>query len=293
MAPLIGFIGQGWIGKQYADDFEHRGYTVVRYSAEEPYHRNARAIGDCEIVFVAVPTPTTPSGFDASIVREVLSLVGFGKTAVVKSTLLPGTTESLQAQYPDIAVIHAPEFLSVATAKHDAKHPTRNIIGIPADTPDLRERAQRVLAVLPPAPYSLVCSARAAEFIKYGRNCLGFVRVVFVNLMYDLARELGVDWEPIRAAMAADPDCGPTYVNPIHKSGRGAGGGCFIKDFEALARLYAERIGDPAGDAIFATMTAKNLELLVGSGKDLDLVRGVHGERTIERCRARLGSSSR
>ncbi len=28
----IGFIGQGWIGKNYADDFEHRGYRVVRYS---------------------------------------------------------------------------------------------------------------------------------------------------------------------------------------------------------------------------------------------------------------------
>ncbi len=293
MTPRIGFIGQGWIGKQYADDFERRGYTVVRYANEEPYTRNAAAIADCDIVFIAVPTPTTPSGFDASIVREVLGLVGPGKTAVVKSTLLPGTTESLQAQYPKIAVVHSPEFLSVATAKHDAEHPTRNIVGIPDDTPEMHARAAAVLAVLPEAPYSLVCSSREAEFIKYGRNCLGFVRVVFVNLMYDLARAMGVDWEPIRAAMAADPDCGPTYVSPIHKSGRGAGGGCFIKDFEALSRLYREIVRDERGEAIFDAMTAKNLELLVGTGKDLDLVRGVHGKRTIEACLARLASSSR
>ena len=26
----IGFIGQGWIGKNYADDFDARGYAVVR-----------------------------------------------------------------------------------------------------------------------------------------------------------------------------------------------------------------------------------------------------------------------
>ena len=36
----IGFIGQGWIGKNYADDFEKRGFDVVRYSQEEPYVKN-------------------------------------------------------------------------------------------------------------------------------------------------------------------------------------------------------------------------------------------------------------
>lgn len=37
---LIGFIGQGFIGKNYADDFENRGYEVVRYALEEPYLKN-------------------------------------------------------------------------------------------------------------------------------------------------------------------------------------------------------------------------------------------------------------
>ncbi|HEY6038947.1 MAG TPA: hypothetical protein VIV58_31910 [Kofleriaceae bacterium] len=279
MAPLIGFIGQGWIGKTYSDDLEARGYEVVRYAKEAPYDRNATEIARCDITFIAVPTPTTPDGFDASIVRDVVQLVGKGKTAVIKSTLLPGTTEAIQRDHPELVVMHAPEFLSVATAKHDAEHPTRNIIGIAIDSPEHRERAARVMTVLPEAPYSLVCSARQAELIKYARNCLGFVRVVFVNMMYDLARSLGVDWEPIRAAMAADPDCGPTYVNPIHKSGRGAGGACFIKDFEALARQYAELVGDPLGDAVLASMTAKNIELLRSTEKDLDLLRGVHGDR--------------
>lgn len=273
----IGFIGQGWIGRTYSDDFERRGHTVVRYSNEEPYVRNAAQLAACEIVFIAVPTPTTPRGFDASIVREVLSLVGPGKTAVVKSTLLPGTTESLQAQYPDRFVLHSPEFLSVATAQHDAEHPTRNIVGIPVDDEAYRARAAQVLALLPPAPYALVCRAREAELIKYARNSMGFIRVVFVNLLYDLARQLGVDWTPIREAMAADPDCGPTYVNPIHKAGRGAGGECFIKDFEALSRLYAEHLNDPRGQDVFTSLTAKNIELLLASGKDLALLRGVHG----------------
>jgi UDPglucose 6-dehydrogenase len=278
MTPSIGFIGQGWIGKTYSDDFEQRGYAVVRYAKEAPYAANGAALAACDIVFIAVPTPTTPAGFDDSIVREVLPLVGKGKTAVIKSTLLPGTTETLQRDFPDIVVMHSPEFLSVATAQHDAEHPTRNILGLAVDTPDTRARAALVMRVLPPAPYALVCAAREAEFIKYGRNCMGFVRVVFINLMYDLARELGVAWEPIRQAMAADPDCGPTYLNPIHKSGRGAGGACFIKDFEALSQLYRDRLADPLGVAVLEAMTAKNLQLLRATEKDLDLVRGVHGD---------------
>lgn len=277
MPERIGFIGQGWIGKTYADDMERRGFEVVRYAKEAPYNRNAAALADCEIVFIAVPTPTTPEGFDVSIVREVLPLVGTGKTAVIKSTLLPGTTERLQAELPDRYILHSPEFLSVATAKHDAEHPTRNIVGIPIENAAYRERAAAVLEVLPQAPYAVIVRAREAEVIKYARNALGFVRVVFVNLMYDLARELGVAWEPVRAAMAADPDCGPTYVNPVHKSGRGAGGECFIKDFEALRRLYAQLVGDAHGNAIFSELTAKNIELLVASEKDLALLHGVHG----------------
>lgn len=281
MQPRIGFIGQGWIGKTYSDDFEQRGYAVVRYAKEEPYARNGAELAGCDIVFIAVPTPTTPDGFDDSIVRAVLPLVGKSHTAVIKSTLLPGTTEALQRMFPDITVMHSPEFLSVATAKHDAEHPTRNIIGIVDDTPEVRARAEAVLGVLPVAPYGQICLSREAEFIKYGRNCLGFVRVVFVNLMYDLARELGVDWEPIRKALAADPDCGPTYVSPIHKTGRGAGGECFIKDFEALSRLYHTLLDDPLGAAIFESMTAKNLALLRASGKDLHIVAGVHGEQAL------------
>ena len=70
----IGFIGQGWIGKNYADNFEERGFTVIRYALEEPYNGNKDKIKDCDIIFIAVPTPSTPQGFDDSIVRQAVAL---------------------------------------------------------------------------------------------------------------------------------------------------------------------------------------------------------------------------
>src|SRR3989338_8022638 len=127
----IGFIGQGWVGKHYADDFENRGYSVLRYALEEPYVKNEAGIKDCDIVFIAVPTPTTKDGFDDSAVRSAVKLVGKGNTAVIKSTIALGTTESIQKDNPDVFVLHSPEFLPERTATFDAAHPNRNLIGIP------------------------------------------------------------------------------------------------------------------------------------------------------------------
>src|SRR5690242_15193207 len=89
----IGFIGQGFVGKNQADDFERRGYEVVRYALEEPFVKNKDKIKECDMVFIAVPTPTTPEGFDYSLVEQVISLVEKGKIVVVRSTILPGTTQ--------------------------------------------------------------------------------------------------------------------------------------------------------------------------------------------------------
>lgn len=278
MDKKIGFIGQGWIGRNYADDFEARGYDVVRYALEEPYAGNKDKLADRGIVFIAVPTPTTPEGFDFSPVRDALSSVPKGATAVIKSTMLPGTTDALHAEFPGIFVMHSPEFLSEATAAHDAANPKRNIVGVPEDTEEYRARAREVLGVLPKAPYELVCGAKEAEFIKYGRNALGYVRVVFINSFYDAVRKTGADWEVVRDAMAFDPDNGPTYMNPVHKTGRGAGGHCFIKDFAAFADFFERTVGDPAGMEMIRAIERKNKELLKSTNKDLDLLKGVYGE---------------
>lgn len=274
----IGFIGQGWIGKNYADDFEARGYEVVRYAVEAQYIENKEKIAQCDIVFIAVPTPTTENGFDDSIVRAVLPLVGRGKIAVVKSTIVPGTTESLQEQFPDIFVFHSPEFLVELTAAHDAAHPNRNIIGIPKDTPEYRSKAEEVLSVLPTAPYSAVMRARDAEFVKYAGNCFLFTKVVYMNMLYDLVSAMGGEWGHIRDALVHDPRIGESHMEPVHKGGRGAGGHCFIKDFEAFRNMYDAYVKDSYGSAVLASKAELNTKLLVESGKDLDLLEGVYGD---------------
>jgi UDPglucose 6-dehydrogenase len=292
MNTPIGFVGQGWIGRHYADEFETRGYQTVRYALEEPYVQNKSKIADCEIVFIAVPTPTTKDGFDASIVREALTLIGKGKTAVIKSTLLPGTTKALQTEFPDICVLHSPEFLSEKTAAYDAANPNRNLIGIPQDTLEYRKKAEQVMDVLPDAPYKHILDANDAELVKYAGNCFLYSKVLFMNILYDMVAATGGDWERVRDALVHDPRIGLSHTEPVHTSGhqkqasvshRGAGGHCFIKDFEAFRRLYKDMTHDQYGAAVLLSMVHLNNHLLTKTHKDEDLLTQVYGDEFFPR----------
>lgn len=277
--PTVGFIGQGFIGKSYADEFEERGFEVVRYALEAPYHENKDRIKTCSVVFIAVPTPTTPNGFDVSIVESALSCIQDGSIAVIKSTLLPGTTEELQKKFSALFVFHSPEFLRAKTAADDAKKPERNIVGMPINSSEYEEKAKFILTLLPQAPYEKVCSSREAEIVKYFGNGFLYTKVVFVNLIADLAKQLGVNYDVVSEMVSNDPRIGKSHMNPIDESGRGAGGFCFIKDFESFLQLYEKEVPDPSGVEVLKALRAKNNELLKSSGKDLDLLKGVYGEQ--------------
>lgn len=282
--PLIGFVGQGWIGRNYADDFESRGYKTVRYALEEPYRKNKDKVKEADIVIIAVPTPTTPKGFDISIVEEALTHIGKGKIAVLKSTILPGTTERLQKKFPGITLMYSPEFLSESTAAYDAAHPFSNIMGLPVNDAAHRAAATKALAVMPKAPFEHVCTSTEAEIIKYSHNASAYVQIVMFNMLYDLSQKLGSNWQAIQDALEADPYISNRYARPVHKKGRGAGGGCFIKDFSAL-RMLIEKITPKNVKAIQAmkAFEAKNIELLLNSHKDLGLLQGVYGTSIVKK----------
>lgn len=286
--PTIGFIGQGFIGKNYADDFEIRGYSVVRYALEEAYYNNEARLKECNIIFIAVPTPTTPVGFDLSIVEKAIPLTEAGVTIVVKSTIAPGSTEYLAKKFPDRFIMHSPEFLRESRAAYDAANPERNIIGLPENTAEYLKRAEEVMAVLPRAPYTRIVPARAAELLKYAGNNFLYTKVVYANLLFDLSQSLAVDYDTLAEMLAADSRIGPSHLSVLHasghtdKQGRGAGGHCFIKDFETFRRLYSEKVpDDTAGNALLAALKAKNNTLLKESGKDIDLLKGVYGDDLI------------
>lgn len=278
--PKIGFIGQGWVGKNYADSFEDRGYSVTRYALEEPYNANKEKIKECDFVFIAVPTPSTAEGFDGKILRSVLSLVGKRKVAVIKSTLPPGTTRTLCSEFPDIRIVHVPEFLRESYARYDVDSPERLIIGIPEQTDEYLRAADVLVEIHPRANHTEIVTAEEAEFIKYAHNTIGYTTVVFMNVLYDLAAKHNVEWRKVREAILNNSWYPSKYLDPVHKSGRGAGGHCFIKDFAALRAEYERLLpDDKEGSALLRAFEEKNNRLLKDTGKDLDLLEGVYGKQ--------------
>lgn len=281
----IGFIGQGWIGKNYANHFKERGFSVERYAKEEPYNVNREKIKECDIVFIAVPTPFTPEGFNDRIVREVVSLVGAGKIAVIKSTILPGTTVKIQKENPGIFVLHSPEFLREVSARSDIDNPDRHIFGIPNKEAAWREAAEKVLAIMPRAPYEKICTAEEAELTKYGNNVYLYTKLIYANILYDIAEKHGCDWNTIVGNITADERIGKSHFQPVHqvehmggkKDVRGAGGHCFIKDFATFHKHYEEVVGNEFGMRVLDAIRDKNIHLLSRTGKDADILREVYG----------------
>ena len=279
----IGFIGQGFVGKAYADDFENRGFSVVRYSNEPEFSANKKVIGDCDIVFIAVPTPTTKDGFDDSVVREVVTLVGEGKTAVIKSTMLPGTVESIQKENSNIYVMHSPEFLTAAVADNDARFPKRNIVGIPVQNKEYKKKAEEVLKIMPKAPFTLICTSREAEMIKYINNTFLYVKNLQMSVCYELAEKLGCDLDVLHKAALAEPMLGTHHhLAPTHKGGYGAGGECLLKDFESFLQVYKKEVNNKIGINMLEAIRDRNIALLTRDNKDIEILKSIYGEDVIK-----------
>lgn len=281
---LVGFIGQGFIGKSMADDFEERGYNIVRYNRSNFFH-NKEKIAECDFVFIAVPTPSTPKGFDDSILLEVINLVGDGKTAVIKSTIKIGTTEKIQKLFPKKFIIHSPEFLTEKNAKDDARFPERNIVGC---TKKSLKVAKDILNILPKAKHNFLVNCKEAELVKYMGNTFLMLKVVFANTIFNLAKAKKVDYDQVCEMVGYDSRIGHSHLKIKHqgglvgKMGRGAGGHCFIKDMAALVEMYKEcKLSDKHNKLALKFLESSvdfNNQLLLDSQKDLDLLFGVYGK---------------
>ena len=279
---LIGFIGQGFIGKNMADDFVARGYKVIRYDQEE-HIANKNLIKTCDYVFIAVPTPSTPHGFDDHILQEVLKLVGDGKTAVIKSTIKVGTTEKFQKMYPKKYILHSPEFLTEKNAARDTKFPPRNVIGY---TNKSKAKAAIVLKLLPKAPHNFLVRSQEAELVKYMGNNFLFWKVIFANIVYNLAQRKKINYDVVANIVGHDARIGQSHLVINHqsglsaKTGRGAGGHCFIKDMAAFVEMFQEEPRRSKEDKLVLELLNQfvklNNQLLLETKKDLNLLRGVY-----------------
>ena len=131
MPQNIAIMGTGMVGGALDRFFKSQGVQVGLY--DPPKGLSDRSVlANADVIFVAVPTPyyLDGRGFDDSFIRAALDAIPVsGKTIVLKSTILPGTTDRIQALYPQHRVLFNPEFLTETIVDHDMQHPNRQIVG--------------------------------------------------------------------------------------------------------------------------------------------------------------------
>jgi len=258
----IGIMGVGMVGGALLRYFvQQKRIQPVLY---DPFKNltDSAALNEAEVIFICVPTPYNEGkgGFDLSYIQQAFEVLDKNKIVVIKSTVLPGTTESFQEKYPQHKILFNPEFLTESTADYDMLYPTRQIVGFTEKSKDV---AEMVLELLPSAPFKKILRAREAEMVKYFGNTLYALKVAFANQIYDLCQKLDIDYETVKECAKAEPMVGKTHLEIFHKNYRGYGGKCLPKDTRALIQL-GERVGIDL--SILKTAEKYNNELLEKQG---------------------------
>ncbi len=210
------------------------------------------AIKDTDITFIAVGTPSMQDGsLDKKYLESAAESIGAAlkdgnkyHVIVIKSTVLPGTTEEViiplierasgKKAGRDFGVCVNPEFLREGSALQDFLSPDRTVIGeFDKKSGDALEALYRPLK----SP-AVRTSLKTAEMIKYASNAFLATKISFINEVGNMCKKLGIDVYDVAKGMGYDPRIGERFLN----AGCGFGGSCFPKDLSALAKK-AEGMG--------------------------------------------------
>jgi GDP-mannose 6-dehydrogenase len=212
----------------------------------------AVAVLESDISFVCVGTPSLRSGkLNLGYVERVVHQIGAAlkqkkshHVIVLRSTVLPGTTESLvipsleQASGLrngiDFAVCYNPEFMREGSAVADFHQPPYTILG--AQNREHFALLRELYGTVPGPVFET--SIQVAEMVKYVSNAFHAVKVSFANEVGTLCHHLGVNTEMVTKIYTSDTklNISPAYLSP----GFAFGGPCLPKDLRALAYCAKE-----------------------------------------------------
>jgi UDPglucose 6-dehydrogenase len=284
----IGVIGQGFVGTAIREGMRHT-FQVVTHDKKDPDVIYVWDDDEAEVrvtgfktetpletllgkvdgpIFICLPTPMNGDGScNTKIVEGVVKqfeklcepplheerLPGepMKRTLVIKSTILPGTTERLNQECKYVRVCFNPEFLTEMNANEDFKNQNRIVLGGPHDgTAELKQMYQ----VAYPKVQTTKTSSTIAEMVKYVTNCFLATKVSFANEIKLLCDKLEIDYDKVVEYATKDNRLGhshwavPGPMPASDGSGKllpGFSGSCFCKDLNALIKLSEELGVDP------------------------------------------------
>ena len=229
----VGVIGNGFVGE--AISFAFSTISDLHVYDTDPLKSldDLESIHNCDFVFVCVPTPMFLDGSqDISYVESTFEKATSKPVYILKSTVLPGTTEKLSEKYSNFKIIFSPEFLTERTAKLDMLTQSRIILGGELSLTDkvkvLYNQRFKIKNIIQ-------TDSKTAELTKYMNNTFFATKVSIMNEFKLLCDKIGANWEDALKGFVSDGRIGDSHLNvPGHDGNLGYGGTCFPKDVNAL-----------------------------------------------------------
>ena len=233
MRTLI--VGMGNVG--------FRLYDELRRIHPECYDKSKwypRPEGEFDVAFVCVDTPLVEGVLDDTEVRNAI-MENDARTYVIKSTVMPGTTESLVAE-TGRNIVFSPEYYG--TTQHGPGRCDFTVLG--GAKGDCIRVQQCLQEVYDASHRFVITDARTAELAKLMENSWIATKVSFCNQFLDLAERNDVSYEELREIFVMDPRVSPSHTfcyrdRPYWSSH------CLDKDVPATASM-----GAPLIDAVIA-----------------------------------------
>jgi|TARA_R110000744_G_scaffold167583_1_gene285105 UDPglucose 6-dehydrogenase len=232
----VGIIGNGFVGEAQA--FAYSPTADIKIYDIDPLKSTHTLEETCQsdFVFIAVPTPMNQDGSqNLSYIEDVFKKTTEGPIYIIKSTVLPGTTQKLIESFPKLNIIFSPEFLTERTAKLDMLTQARIILG---GERNLCNDVKKLFNQRFMNRHYIITDPSTAEFIKYMNNTFFATKVSIINEFKRMSDALGTNWQDAIYGFSSDGRIGDSHLHVPGPDGKlGYGGTCFPKDVNALITM--------------------------------------------------------
>lgn len=225
MKSLI--VGYGVVGHNLHKEYKNLDIDIYdKYKTEN----NTKQDMMYDFCFICVDTPYTKEcPCDISQVENALQ-ENNADVYIIKSTILPGTTEYLRNKY-NKNVIFSPEYYGGTQHCNNFEF---NFTILGGEKKDCL-KVQQLLQHCYDARHTFrIVDSKTAELAKYMENCYLGMKVAFCNQFYDIANKVDVNYEELRELFILDPRVSPSHTfvydeKPYYDSH------CLNKDIPAIA----------------------------------------------------------
>jgi len=236
---MIGIMGFGVVGHAVYNGFKEFENINIYDKYKDGYQTLGETVTKSDILFVCVPTLTNDQGQDLSDICCCIDAINdvageITKTIVIKSTVIPGTTQAFSKQYHRHVFMFNPEFLSARTADEDFINQKQIILGYDVYTSHVKSVINLYKNALSGTPIEPT-TIETAELAKYMCNCMGALKVTAANQIEKAAEFLGADYSEVKRICVNNGWIADMHLDvPGHDGKYGYGGACLKKDIEAF-----------------------------------------------------------